>query len=134
MHSSCWGPPPFRQCACSRMRACLVMRSLRRKIIQQRSISEVHNSYQSATLTTINNFHGATSSKFRVAPHRYITQNRVAVIGAVTITILAKSTLTITLTISIRAQSFFHRRQTKIKRTTITTVLKEKDGRVAVGF
>ena len=32
----------------------------------------VHNSYQSATLTTINNFHGTTSCKFRVAPHRYI--------------------------------------------------------------
>ena len=57
---------------CSRMRACSVMRSLKRKIIQQRSNSEVHNSYQSATLTTINNFHGTTSNKFRVAPHRYI--------------------------------------------------------------
>jgi hypothetical protein len=54
------------------MRAGSVMRSPRRKIIQQRSIGEVHNSYQSATLTTINNFHGTTSSKFRVAPHRYI--------------------------------------------------------------
>ena len=40
--------------------------------IQQRSISEIHNSYQSATLTTINNFYSTTSSKFRVAPHRYI--------------------------------------------------------------
>ena len=50
----------------------LVMRSLKRKIIQQRSFSEVHNSYQSATLTTINNFHDTTSNKFRVAPHRYI--------------------------------------------------------------
>ena len=49
---------------------------------------------------------------------------QVAVYGAVTITILAKSNLSITLTISTRAQSFFHRRQTKIKRTTITTVLK----------
>jgi hypothetical protein len=57
---------------CSRMRASLVMRSLKRKIIQQRSITEVHNSYQNATLTTINNFHGMTSSKFRVAAHRYI--------------------------------------------------------------
>ena len=36
----------------------------------------------------------------------------------------AKSSLSITLTISTRAQSFFHRRQTKIKRTTVTTVLK----------
>ena len=54
---------------CRRMRACLVIRSLKRKIVQQRSISEVHNSYQSAT---INNFHGMTSYKFRVAPHRYI--------------------------------------------------------------
>jgi hypothetical protein len=53
----------------SMMRASLVMRSLKRKIIQQRSISEVHNSYQNAT---INNFHGTTSCKFRVAPHRYI--------------------------------------------------------------
>ena len=43
---------------CSRIRACSVMRSLKRKIIQQRSNSEVHNSYQSTTLTTINNFHG----------------------------------------------------------------------------
>jgi hypothetical protein len=56
----------------STMRASSVMKSLKRKIIQQRSISEVHNSYQSATLTTIKNFHGTTSSKFRVAPHRYI--------------------------------------------------------------
>ena len=37
---------------------------------------------------------------------------QVAVYGAVTITILAKSNLSITLTISTRAQSFFHRRQT----------------------
>ena len=44
--------------------------------------------------------------------------------GAVTITIIAKSSLSITHTISTQAQSFFHRRQTKIKRTTITTVLK----------
>jgi hypothetical protein len=36
--------------ACSRMRACSVMRSLKRKIIQQRSNSEVHNSYQSPTM------------------------------------------------------------------------------------
>jgi len=57
---------------CSRIRAWSVMRSLKRKIIQQRSISEVHNSYQSATLTTINNFHSTTSNKFRLAPHRYI--------------------------------------------------------------
>ena len=33
--------------ACSRMKACSVMRSLKRKIIQQRSNSEVHNSNQS---------------------------------------------------------------------------------------
>ena len=70
---------------CSRIRACSVMRSLKRKIIQQRSISEVHNSYQSAT---INNFHGTTSYKFRVAPHKYITQTKVAVNGAITIIIL----------------------------------------------
>jgi hypothetical protein len=50
----------------------------------------------------------------------------VVVNGAVTITILAKSSLTITLTISTQAQSLFHRRQTKIKRTTIMTVLKDK--------
>jgi len=50
----------------------ILMRSLKRKIIQQRSNSEVHNSYQSATLTTIDNFHGTTSNKFRVALHRYI--------------------------------------------------------------
>jgi hypothetical protein len=36
--------------ACSRMRACLVMKSQKRKIIQQRSNSEVHNSYQSLTV------------------------------------------------------------------------------------
>ena len=89
---------------CSRIRACSVMRSLKRKIIQQRSISEVHNSYQSATLTTISNFHGMTSSKFRVAPI-YITQTRVAVNGAIKITIPAKSSLSITLIISTRAQS-----------------------------
>jgi hypothetical protein len=64
----------------------------------------------------------------------YITQTRVAVNDVVTITISAKSSLTITLTINTRAQSFFHRRQTKIKRTTITIVLKEKEGGVAVGF
>ena len=103
---------------CSRMRACSVMRSLKRKIIQQRSISEVHNSYQSATLTTINNFHGT----------------RVAVNRAVTVTILAKSSLSITLIISTRAQSFFHRRQTKIKRTTITIVLKDKRVEQLLGF
>ena len=59
---------------------------------------------------------------------------RVVVNGAVTITILAKSSLTITLIISTRAQGFFHRRKTKIKRTTITIVLKEKEGGAAVGF
>ena len=75
-----------------------------------------------------------TLSKFRVAPHRYITQTRVAVNGATTITILAKLSLAITLTISTRAQSFFYRRQTKIKRATITTVLKEKEGGTAIGF
>jgi hypothetical protein len=57
---------------CNRMRVSLVMRSLKSKIIQQRSITKVHNSYQNATLTNINNFHGMTSSKFRVAAHRYI--------------------------------------------------------------
>ena len=36
----------LRPSLCSRMRASLVMRSLKRKIIQQRSNSEVHNSYQ----------------------------------------------------------------------------------------
>jgi hypothetical protein len=41
---------------CSTMRAFSVMRLLKRKIIQQRSISEVHNSYQSVTLITINIF------------------------------------------------------------------------------
>ena len=60
--------------------------------------------------------------------------NFYAVNGAVTITILAKSSLTITLTISTRAQSFFHRIQTKIKRTTITIVLKDEEGGAAVGF
>jgi hypothetical protein len=54
-------------------------------------VIEVLNSYQSATLTTINNFHGT----------------RVAVNGAITITIPAKSSLTITLTISTLPQSFF---------------------------
>ena len=49
-------------------------------------------------------------------------------------TILAKSSLTITLTISTWAQSFFHRRQTKIKRTTITTILKDEEGGAAIGF
>ena len=57
---------------CNRMGACSIMRSVKRKIIQQRSNSEVHNSYQCVSLTTINNFHGTTSYKFRVAPHRYI--------------------------------------------------------------
>ena len=38
-----------------------IMRSLNRKITQQRSNIDVHNSYQRATLTTINNFHGTTS-------------------------------------------------------------------------
>ena len=52
---------------------------------------EVLNPYQSATLTTINNFHGT----------------RVAVNGAITITIPAKSSLTITFTISTRTQGFF---------------------------
>jgi hypothetical protein len=85
---------------CSRMRACSIMRSLKRKIIQQRSNSKVHNSYQSVTLTTINNFHGTTSNKFRVASQRYITQTRVVVNGAIIITILAKSSLSITLPIS----------------------------------
>jgi hypothetical protein len=84
----------LRSLACSRIRASLVIRSLKKKIIQQKSISEVHNSYQSVTLTTINNFHGTTSSKFRVA------QIRVAVNGAITIIISAKSNLTIILTIS----------------------------------
>jgi hypothetical protein len=58
----------------------------------------------------------------------------VAVNGVVTITILAKSSLTITLTISTQAQSFFHRRQTKIKRTTIIIVLKDKEGGAAIEF
>jgi hypothetical protein len=57
---------------CNRMRACSVMGSLKRKIIQQRFNSEVHNSYKSATLTTMNNFHRTTSNKIRVARHRYI--------------------------------------------------------------
>jgi hypothetical protein len=54
--------------------------------------------------------------------------------GTVTITIPTKSSLTITLTISTRARSFFHRRQTKIKRTIITTVLKDEEGGTAIGF